>query len=433
MKLHFMRAFCALMIGASCAWGADEPAPKPEAPDTAGAIWAPAATGNFGPANRPGEEAITYVVIHDIEGSAEGAVSWFQNPKAGTSAHYVVNATTIWQQVKERDVAFHAGNRDINHHSIGIEHEGYAGQPGFYDAAEYETSARLVREITAHYNIPRDRTHIFGHAEVPNPNKPGLFGGANGHTDPGPYWDWTQFMFLVRNDAKLVDFQYPAVIHPGEMLEATVTFTNSGDDAWPVFKTNETPPTGAPPSPVPVYLGTANPPSRASVFFNYKGWASPRMANMAETQVAPGAVGRFVWTLSGPRELGTFNEAFRLTKVPFAPDIPVSFGETISATIRVEPWDLTRVTTSNNSTATLPISGLWDVYAGRPLNEGAPNYQITTSTGPQTVQANAPADDKGWIKLGRFRFDEPKKAEVKSLGAQNALNVLRFVGPFPSP
>lgn len=407
--------------------------PKIETPDAAGAIWAPAATGNFGPANRPAEESIDYVVIHDIEGSAEWAVSWFQNPKAGTSAHYVVNATTIWQQVKERDVAWHAGNRDINHHSVGIEHEGYAGRPGFYNPAEYETSARLVRDITTRYKIPRDRKHIFGHAEVPHPTKPGFFGGANGHTDPGPYWDWTSFMFLVRNDAKLVDSHLPEVLHPGEIFEASATFTNAGDDAWPVYSTNETPPADAPPKPIPVYLSAANPLGRSSAFFDFKGWASPRMATMAEGEVAPNAMGRFAWKLTGPRTLGAFSESFRLAKVPFAPNVPVGFGDTLSATIRVEPWDLTRVVTSNNFVAApLPIGGWWDVYVSRPLDGARLNYQVTDATGAQTVSANGAADDKGWIKLGRFRFDDPKKIEVKPLGEQTTLGVLRFVGPFPA-
>jgi hypothetical protein len=404
-----------------------------EAPDTPGAQWAPAATGNFAPANRPTDIPIDYVVIHDIEGSAESAVSWFQNPKAGTSSHYVVSSLSgkIWQMVKERDVAWHAGNRDINRRSVGIEHEGFAGRPGFFNPIEYETSARLVREITTRYKIPRDRTHIISHAEVPHPTKPGLFGGASRHTDPGPYWDWNQFMTLVRNDAKAVDFQFPAVIHPGETLEASVRFHNTGDDAWPVFYTEETPPPGAAPSPVPVYLGTANPESRVSAFWSYKGWASPRMATMAEKEVAPGTTGRFVWKLTGPRILGTFSESFRLTKVPFAPLAPVGFGETITTTIRVDPWDIKYAAAGNEAKATLPISGLWDVYAASPLGEAKPRYQIAASTGTQIVQANQAATD-GWIKLGRFRFDDPQKATIMRLDDAPGINLLRFVGPFPT-
>lgn len=420
----------------------------PTIPDTPGAQWMPAATSNFTVANRPVEGAIDCVVIHDIEGSAESAVGWFQNPQAHASAHYVVSSTTgeIWQMVRERDIAWHAGNWDINLRAVGIEHEGFAGRPGFYNPLEYEVSAKLVRDITNRYKIPRDRTHIISHAEVPNPKKPGSFGGANGHTDPGPYWDWNYFMTLVRNDARLVDFHYPAVIHPGEMLEAWATFTNMGDDAWPVNNAPraDVPATGGtPPRAVPVYLGTTDPINRTSAFFNYKGWTSPRLAGVAEAEVAPGAVGRFVWTLAGPRELGAISESFRLAKVPIAPEMPVGFGEVATATIRVEPWDITPAVSPVGGAAAphaeLPIGGLWDVYARRPAGDsgmGKQSYQVVASTGTKVVPADQPADAQGWIKLGRFRFDDRKKADVMRLPqeplATPVAGEIRFVGPFPA-
>src|SRR5688500_18466289 len=79
--------------------------PAVETPDEPGAIWEPAAPTNYQKANRPADRPIDMVVIHDIEGTAEGCVRWFQNPAARVSAHYVVDADTdrIWQQVKERD------------------------------------------------------------------------------------------------------------------------------------------------------------------------------------------------------------------------------------------------------------------------------------------------------------------------------------------
>src|SRR5688500_4001468 len=90
-----------------------------EQPDEPNAVWAPAAATNFQAANRPVDRPIDMVVIHDIEGTAEGCVRWFQNPMARVSAHYVIGGTgKIWQQVKERDIAWHAGNSDVNGRSI---------------------------------------------------------------------------------------------------------------------------------------------------------------------------------------------------------------------------------------------------------------------------------------------------------------------------
>jgi len=78
-------------------------------------------------------------------------------------------------------------------HAIGVEHEGYAYSPGWYTTAEYQASARLVRALAIGNGVPMDRAHIIGHYQVPNQ--------ANGHTDPGPYWDWDYYLSLVRQGA----------------------------------------------------------------------------------------------------------------------------------------------------------------------------------------------------------------------------------------
>ena len=68
---------------------------------------------------------------------------------------------------------------------------------------------------------------------MPNAAHPGQFGGSGGHTDPGPWWDWDSYMTLVRNDATLGSAAaLSAVVHPGEAVTETLTFTNAGDDLW---------------------------------------------------------------------------------------------------------------------------------------------------------------------------------------------------------
>lgn len=334
-------------------------APVIETPDTPGAVWAPASPQNFQASNRPVTRPIDMIIIHDIEGTALSAVNWFQNSKAGVAAHYVVDAEgRTWQMLKERDIGWHAGNRDINGRSVGIEMEGYAYRPGFYSTTLYETVARLTRSISTRHNIPRDRTRIISHAEVPHPTQPGSFGGASAHTDPGPYWDWERFMTLVRNDARLGSATLPAVIRPGEVVEGTVNFINSGDDAWPAAngKRND-----AVQAMGPVYLGASEPvghapAGRASAFFHIKSWTSPRFASPPRDGDTPtGATGRFSFSLQGPRALGTYTESFRLMKVPVAPREPVAFGEPLRFIVQVEPWDIT-------SSATHPgfVAPNWD-------------------------------------------------------------------------
>ncbi|REG00377.1 N-acetylmuramoyl-L-alanine amidase [Asanoa ferruginea] len=150
------------------------------------AVWAPANAGNFTVASRT---SVDYVVIHVTQGSYAGSISWFQNPASNVSAHYVFRSSdgAVTQTVREKDIAYHAGNWDYNTRSIGIEHEGFVDNPAWFTDAMYRASAALTRNLTTKYGIPRDRAHIIGHREVP---------GAT-HTDPGPNWNWTYYMQLV--------------------------------------------------------------------------------------------------------------------------------------------------------------------------------------------------------------------------------------------
>ncbi|MBI3857219.1 MAG: N-acetylmuramoyl-L-alanine amidase [Planctomycetes bacterium] len=169
--------------------------------------WRPASSSNYTTINY--SRGITFVVIHDIEGSASGGISWFQNPAAQASAHYVVSyAGAITQMVEDKNIAWHAGNSYYNLHSIGIEHEGFANRNNWTDA-EYRASASLTRWICLTYGIPMDRSHIIGHNEVPDPDGTG-YGGASNHTDPGPYFNWTYYMSLVRQSSSPAPTPPPA-------------------------------------------------------------------------------------------------------------------------------------------------------------------------------------------------------------------------------
>ncbi|MBW8049520.1 MAG: T9SS type A sorting domain-containing protein [Cytophagales bacterium] len=177
--------------------------------DYPGVTWVPADPSNY--SSRAGT-LISAVVIHDIEGSYAGAISWFQNPAANVSAHYVLRSLDgqITQMVCEVDKGWHVGSE--NPYTIGLEHEGYAGQPGWYTQVMYQASADLVKDICNDYGINPLRTYsgpacsgsssscllggcikIKGHQHYPNQT----------HTDPGIYWDWKYFYQLI-NDSMVV-------------------------------------------------------------------------------------------------------------------------------------------------------------------------------------------------------------------------------------
>ncbi|MEU3778416.1 peptidoglycan recognition family protein [Streptomyces sp. NPDC032472] len=158
--------------------------------DYAPAVWVEACESNYMSSDRPEEYPIDYVVIHLTTDFLPRMLRMFQDPSEGVSAHYVISSTgtRIAQCVRERDVAWHAGNVWYNQRSIGIEHEGWVDQPVYSDGM-YEASAVLTATICAKYDVPVDRDHILGHVEVPEAL----------HEDPGPVWEWDKYMKLVQS------------------------------------------------------------------------------------------------------------------------------------------------------------------------------------------------------------------------------------------
>jgi N-acetyl-anhydromuramyl-L-alanine amidase AmpD len=189
-----------------------------DCPSTVSCRWVPAAYalnsstdlsdyGNYDKAGRPdnmrdpsGQTVsmkISYIIIHDTEGSYAGAISTFQNSTNYVSANYVIRSSdgAITEMVRPHNVSWGAGDWWVNMHAINIEHEGFAAQGAtWYTEAMYESSAKLVRYLANRYGIPLDRAHILGHDDVPGPTD---YWTRAQHWDPGPFWNWTHFMALV--------------------------------------------------------------------------------------------------------------------------------------------------------------------------------------------------------------------------------------------
>ncbi len=160
--------------------------------------------------------AISCVVMHTVQGSYSGCISWFQNTSAQASTSYVVRSSDgqLTQMVLESDKAWHVGTE--NPYTIGYEHEGYVEETGWYTMPMYQRSADLTRDICQAYGINTLRmfyrdtlddgtaldygihtlagstycTKISGHQHLPNQT----------HTDPGPYWTWDTYFKLVNNN-----------------------------------------------------------------------------------------------------------------------------------------------------------------------------------------------------------------------------------------
>lgn len=169
-------------------WSA-EPTPPSEAAAEypLAAAFDPACSCNYTP---DGIVAYEHVVVHTMQGSYAGTKSWFKNPAAKVSAHYVMRSVDgeVTQMVLDKDKAWHVGSSNAT--SIGIEHEGFVDDPAkWYTWETYVSSARLARWLATRHEIPIDRDHIVGHVELPKQT----------HTDPGPGWNWELYMGLVRD------------------------------------------------------------------------------------------------------------------------------------------------------------------------------------------------------------------------------------------
>lgn len=145
--------------------------------------WMPAHSSNYSVRS---SRVIDRIVIHTVEGSEAGCISWFKNSRSNVSAHFVVaHSGRITRMVQDKNVAWHV--RNYNSRSIGIENEGYA-QRNTWTNAQYDALARLVAWLCTKYRIPVSRTGIKSHAEL-DPRR---------RSDPGPYFNWTRFLNLVR-------------------------------------------------------------------------------------------------------------------------------------------------------------------------------------------------------------------------------------------
>jgi len=154
--------------------------------------------------------AIGVVVIHTMEiaerpDAAEICARWFKTPVSRVSAHYCVDADSVIQCVREKDVAWHA--RGGNTTSIGVELAGFASQTGRdwadrYSAAVLERAASLVADICRRRRIPvrwllaydllAGRRGLTGHDEVSEAFK------QSDHWDPGDGFPVEAFVDRVR-------------------------------------------------------------------------------------------------------------------------------------------------------------------------------------------------------------------------------------------
>ena len=166
------------------------------------------------------------VIIHYTGSmSTEGTLSWFDNPSAKVSAHYVISRSgRVFQYENWRTVLWHAGKSEwngrssLNRTSIGIELVGtyHSGFEVKQMAALWEALRDLYRDLPIRY--------VLGHEQVAPGRK----------TDPGPNFNWTYLRTQAEADnVPGLERVGPYAIQPLEKEEPVVASHEempSGDD-----------------------------------------------------------------------------------------------------------------------------------------------------------------------------------------------------------
>ena len=109
------------------------------------------------------------LVIHSMDGTYQGTISWFRNTDSKASAHFLISASgEIRQMVREKDGAWHAGIVDSgkmpswaspnpNMYTLGIELEDKGDSNWPYPEPQREALRWLVKDLMNRFKIPRER------------------------------------------------------------------------------------------------------------------------------------------------------------------------------------------------------------------------------------------------------------------------------------
>ena len=113
---------------------------------------------------------IKYIVVHytsNVGDTAYNNTKYFKSEYRGSSAHYFVDESSIWQCVEDKDIAWHCGTRGKYYHaecrnanSIGVE----MCNSNTKNMVVEQNTIELIRYLMDKYNI--DVNHVVRHYDV---------------------------------------------------------------------------------------------------------------------------------------------------------------------------------------------------------------------------------------------------------------------------
>lgn len=323
-----------------------------------GAVWYPAGSCNY----NAYYTSKNTVVMHTIQGSAAGCLSWIRNCNSNVSVHYVTSeAGKIWYCVDENYRAWHVGC--ANSYCLGIENEGYA-ESSSHPQALYDIAAAATRDMCNRWGITKQKRScppgILGHKDI----NTCVCGGD--HWDPGSGWNWTYFMQQVNGGtppppAYAATYQaqsYPSSMTAGSTAIVWAEFKNTGTATWGHAGTK---------------LGTSSPQDRSSPFYNSGNWISAnRPTEVDQSAVTTNQVGRFTFILKAPSTPGTYTEKYKLVQ-----EGVTWFGPEIT-------WTITVTAAKGNITGTVRNSYNNSAISGATVSIEGGGSTTTNSSGVYT-------------------------------------------------
>lgn len=156
---------------------------------------------------------VKWDIVHDTEGGAAGSeieLTSADGKIASCHAMILVDGSVVLM-VPLDYTAWTPGNDYYAQRSINLEIVGW--QTIAYNDAQYRTYAAYHRWAVskgcpianAYIGKKGLGSGILGHQDVPNPYIPGGYGGASGHTDPGPLFKWDLLVKYIGGDNPVFD------------------------------------------------------------------------------------------------------------------------------------------------------------------------------------------------------------------------------------
>lgn len=125
--------------------------------------------------------ATKQIVIHYVANPGSSALNnwnYFKNSGVDASSNFIIGLDgEIIQCMPINEVAYHAGNKDVNYNSIGIE-VCHPGEDGKFSEATYQSLIKLVSWLCKKYGI--SRKNVIRHYDVTKKPCPLYYAG-----DPG--------------------------------------------------------------------------------------------------------------------------------------------------------------------------------------------------------------------------------------------------------